>query len=537
VSNYTLLTTYLEVRPDCPFFGISGIPARFQRWLFILSLSRGCDFSAVKFMKAGVLSVLHKIGGGRFFPLGVDSQVAKRRPGWLVPQDSLAGGVAALLAAGAAAAFGAGWHAILPAAFAGLSATMLGLVAWREAYPQPYVSGQFEAPAANANSGLDHLPGLLARHDAAGHLVSMHGAGRDMLSGSVSALIDAVHVSTRIHYLQALDSLRQGAPAAVAEFLLGGELSFRPVRAHFSAERAADGSLCGFIVQAFDISGEKSAGEELEAARTEARSANEAKTRFLAAVSHELRTPLNAILGFSDILLGEYFGRFENERQKEYVGLVNQSGHHLLAVVNAMLDMSKIEAGRYELVKEPFAVDAVLRSVDEMLALEASRKGVVLSTRVSRGLDEVVADCRAVKQILINLANNAIKFTDEGGVVTIDATMSGNRLELRVSDTGIGIPADKLQMIGMPFMQVQNDYTRRYDGTGLGLALVKGLVALHGGEFSIESVEGRGTVITVTLPIDGNGEATGDLLEFPPRLHNIKSGETRDGYAAQAKIA
>lgn len=488
-------------------------------------------------MKAGVLSVLHKIGGGRFFPLGVDSQAGKRRAGWLVPQDGLAGGIAAVLAASTAATLGAGWHAILPAAFAGLSATMLGLVAWREAYPRPFASIRREPQAASVNAGLDHLPGLLARHDAAGRLVSLHGAGRDMLSGSVSALIDAVHVSTRIDYLSALDALRQGAASAVAEFLLGGDQSFRPVRAHFSAERSTDGSLTGFLVQAFDITAEKAAVDELEAARADARSANEAKTRFLAAVSHELRTPLNAILGFSDILLGEYFGRFENERQKEYVGLVNQSGHHLLAVVNAMLDMSKIEAGRYELVKEPFAVDAVLRSVDEMLALEASRKGVIFSTRVSRGLDEVVADRRAVKQILINLANNAIKFTEEGGVVTIDATISGNGLELKVSDTGIGIPADKLAQIGMPFMQVQNDYTRRYDGTGLGLALVKGLVALHGGSFAIESIEGKGTVITVSLPIDGNGEATGDLLEFPPRLQNIKSGDTRDGYTAQAKIA
>jgi cell cycle sensor histidine kinase DivJ len=202
-----------------------------------------------------------------------------------------------------------------------------------------------------------------------------------------------------------------------------------------------------------------------------------------------------------------------------------------------MLDMSKIEAGRYELVKEPFEINSVLRSVDEMLALEASRKGVVFSTRLSRGLGEVVADRRAVKQILINLANNAIKFTEQGGVVSIDAIMQAGRLELRVSDTGIGIPAEKLALIGSPFMQVQNDYTRRYEGTGLGLALVKGLVALHGGEFAISSTEGKGTVITVSLPLDGNGEATGGLLEFPPRLQATRTGEMSDGYAAQAKIA
>src|SRR5690606_13774392 len=138
--------------------------------------------------------------------------------------------------------------------------------------------------------------------------------------------------------------------------------------------------------------------------------------------------PLNAILGFSDILLGEYFGKFENPRQKEYVELVNESGHHLLAVVNTMLDMSRIEAGRYELIKEPFAIRSIMRAVDEMLGLEARRKGVVLSTRIARGLDEVVADRRAVKQVLINLAGNAIKCTESGGVVTIDAAATRGNL-------------------------------------------------------------------------------------------------------------
>jgi cell cycle sensor histidine kinase DivJ len=492
---------------------------------------------AVKFMKAGVLRALRNIGGGRFFPLRVDGLAGKRRASWLEPRDGVLGAAAAVLAASAAATFGAGWSAILPAAFAGFSASMLGLIAWREARPQRVRSTAPATIAPAAAPLLDHLPGLVVRHDATGHVISVHGRDRALLGNSVTALVDAIHISARIEYLQALDSLRQGANSATAEFLLDAEAAFKPVRAHFSAEREADGVLIGFIVQAVDISSEVALREQLASARSEARSANEAKTRFLAAVSHELRTPLNAILGFSDILLGEYFGKFENDRQKEYVELVNQSGHHLLAVVNAMLDMSKIEAGRYELVKEPFEIGSVLRSVDEMLALEASRKGVVFSTRLSRGLDEVVADRRAVKQILINLVNNAIKFTEQGGVVTIDAVARGARLELRVSDTGIGIPDDKLALIGMPFMQVQNDYTRRYEGTGLGLALVKGLVALHGGEFGITSTEGKGTVITVSLPLDGNGEATGDLLEFPPRLEETRTGDMRDGYAAQAKIA
>ena len=492
-------------------------------------------------MKAGVLKLLRKIGGGRFFPSRVDSPVGKplgtRHARWLEPRDKALAAAAALLAASVAAMSGAGWSTILPAAFTGFSASMLGLIAWREAAPPRTRSVPDLKIVSSASPALDDLPGLIARHDASGRMLSVHGSDRGLIGTGVSALFDAIHVSTRIDYLQALDSLRQGASSAKAELLLGTEAALRPVRGHFIAERDSHGALTAYTVQVVDMSDEMALRDELAATRVEVSSANEAKTRFLAAVSHELRTPLNAILGFSDILLGEYFGKFENERQKEYVELVNQSGHHLLAVVNAMLDMSRIEAGRYELVKEAFDIGSVLRSVDEMLALEANRKGVVFSTRVSRGLNEVVADRRAIKQVLINLANNAIKFTEEGGVVTIDAVIRAGRLELRVSDTGIGIPADKLALIGMPFMQVQNDYTRRYEGTGLGLALVKGLVALHGGEFGIDSTEGKGTVITVALPLDGNGEATGGLIEFPPRLQQIKTGETRGGYAAQAKIA
>lgn len=487
-------------------------------------------------MKADGLRTLRKIGGERFFPTRGDSLAGKRRPGWLEPRDAILGAAAAVLAASITAAFGAGWSAMLPAAFAGYSASMLGVVALREALPRRSRTAEAADHAPDASPLLEQLPGLVVRHDAAGRVISIHGRDRG-LAGNAASLVDAVHVSTRIDYLRALDSLRQGADAATAEFLLGADACFKPVRGHFSAERDGNGDLAGFVVQAMDMAAELALRDQLSTARTDSRSANEAKTRFLAAVSHELRTPLNAILGFSDILLGEYFGGFENERQKEYVELVNQSGHHLLAVVNTMLDMSKIEAGRYELVKEPFDIAAMLRSVDEMLALEASRKGVVFSTRVSRCLDEVVADRRAVKQILINLANNAIKFTEQGGVVTIDAAISGGQLEFRVSDTGIGIPADKLALIGVPFMQVQNDYTRRYEGTGLGLALVKGLVALHGGEFAIASTEGKGTVITVALPLDGKGEATGGLIEFPPRLQETRTGEMSDGYAAQAKIA
>jgi cell cycle sensor histidine kinase DivJ len=389
-----------------------------------------------------------------------------------------------LLASGAAAfAFampGIGWEAALPTGFGLFVASLLGAAALNQSRIDQ--SGE-ESSATPDEPRLDKdvvdcIAGLVTLHDAAGQLLSAHGADRERWGfanvRSPASYIDRIHLNGRIAFLTAIDELRQNAASATAEFLfsgLGAEPTYHPVRVRLTARTGADGSFTGFVAHLLDVEIETAFKADAEAWQREARSANDAKTRFLAAVSHELRTPLNAIIGFSDILAGEYFGKFENERQKEYVGLINQSGHHLLAVVNSMLDMSKIEAGRYELIKEHFSIGTIMRAVDEMLALEARNKGVVLTARVAKGLDEVVADRRAIQQILINLANNAIKFTPDGGVVSIDANAEGRNLVITVSDTGIGIAAEKLVHIGKPFMQVQNDYTRQYEGTGLGLAL------------------------------------------------------------------
>lgn len=172
-----------------------------------------------------------------------------------------------------------------------------------------------------------------------------------------------------------------------------------------------------------------------------------------------------------------------------------------------------------------------------------------MTTRIQRGIGEVTADQRAIRQVLINLAGNAIKFTDAGGVVSMDAAREGAMLKLTVSDTGIGIAADKIEFLGQPFMQVQNEYTRRYEGTGLGLSLVKGLVALHGGTFAIASKPGEGTVVTIMLPADGSGVAgggegadAGRMVEFPPRIRQlgdlaeVMKKDVEDG-PAKAKIA
>ncbi len=411
-----------------------------------------------------------------------------------------------------------------------------------------------EAVAAAESAPYDFFAGLVTIHDMRGTVTAVHGrdAGayltwmRDPVG---RGFLEQIHVSDRLLFLTAIDTLRQGNDRATVEIRferqgLSGD-QFVHMRcemtAIFAGEDVAPSSI---LVQSLDISAEARLRDEAAHKAALAESANDAKSRFLAAVSHELRTPLNAILGFSDILSGEYFGKLENDRQREYVKLINQSGAHLLSVVNTMLDMSKIEAGRYELVPEPFRIADAVKACEGMLALQAREKGVQLTSRIVSGIGEVIADERAVHQILINLVGNGIKFTDAGGIVTIDAETSGAMLKLIVSDTGIGIAEDKLSLIGQPFVQVQNAYTRKYEGTGLGLSLVKGLVALHGGRFEMTSRVGEGTVITVSIPLDGSGivaaeaiteQASSTMVEFPPRLKERGDSEMNAGTARAAR--
>lgn len=403
--------------------------------------------------------------------------------------------------------------------------------------PAKSFAEELAATAPPAVSPYDLFAGLVTLHDARGFVTAVHGRDRaDMLAWMRDPMgrgyLDQIHVSDRIGFVAAIDRLRQGGARETVDIridrprLEANAEQFMHMRVEMTAMTAADGALVAVVAQSRDISEEALLRSETARKAAEAESANDAKTRFLAAVSHELRTPLNAILGFSDILSGEYFGKLENDRQREYVALIHQSGSHLLSVVNTMLDVSKIEAGRYELLTEPFAIADSVRACEQMLGLQARDKGIKLTSRVPRAIGEVVADQRAIQQILINLVGNAIKFTDRGGIVTMDAAREGRDLLLTVSDTGIGIPADKLALIGQPFMQVQNEYTRKYEGTGLGLSLVKGLVALHGGSFVIQSKPGEGTVITIRVPADGAGiahendlhAAGASTVDFPPRL-------------------
>jgi two-component system, cell cycle sensor histidine kinase PleC len=249
--------------------------------------------------------------------------------------------------------------------------------------------------------------------------------------------------------------------------------------------------------------------------RFEAETANASKTAFLANMSHELRTPLNAILGFSEIIAKECFGAVGSPRYKEYAGDIHSSGSHLLSLINDLLDIAKIEAGRMEI--EPHALD-VRKTFDTALKIigaKARERGQELVIEVKPDAPELHADERALKQILINLVSNAVKFTPEGGCIRVVASRARcGGFQIMVEDNGQGIPRDKLDKIFKPFSQVDNRYDRQGGGTGLGLALVRGLSELHGGRAWIESEQGQGCKAYVVLPVPVADDAASRAPEF-----------------------
>ncbi len=233
--------------------------------------------------------------------------------------------------------------------------------------------------------------------------------------------------------------------------------------------------------------------------KAEAETANRAKAEFLANMSHELRTPLNAIIGFSELMESGIFGELGNEKYHEYSRDIRNSGKYLLGVISDILDMSRIETGRINLEREALAVDNVMSEAARAIARDAELKGLTLSveTLPNTAID---ADANAVSQILGHILRNAVKFTPEGGRVTLRARISGANVHLYVEDTGIGIAAEALKKLGRPFEQVEKEFARSYKGSGLGLAIARSLAELHGGGLRIRSSVGNGTVVMVSLP-------------------------------------
>jgi two-component system, cell cycle sensor histidine kinase DivJ len=360
-----------------------------------------------------------------------------------------------------------------------------------------------------------HMSDVISRHRRNGAVEFISPAAEAML-GAPSALLlghglfDRVHVADRPAYLTALADAARFGDARSVEFRLrreraGGGVDFiwvemrcRPLDQAAPAAGHIDSEVVAVMR---DVTDRKLQEQALDLARSAAESADAAKTRFLATMSHELRTPLNAIIGFSEMIVQEQTLMLDAARRREYAQLINDSGQHLLSVVNGILDMSKMESGNFEISPEPFAPRAALLNCCNLLALKAREGGVDLVTDAPQDLPLMTGDPRAFKQIVLNLVSNAIKFTERGGKVTATACVEGARLVLCISDTGVGIASDDLKRIGDPFFQAGTTYQRRHEGTGLGLSIVKSLVGLHSGEISVQSRLDEGTSVTVALPL------------------------------------
>jgi signal transduction histidine kinase len=245
------------------------------------------------------------------------------------------------------------------------------------------------------------------------------------------------------------------------------------------------------------------AHEELQSQYLQVQDANRLKSEFLANMSHELRTPLNAIIGFSEVLQEKLFGEL-NEKQAEYTEDILTSGRHLLSLINEILDLSKVEAGRMELETAPFDLPLAIENARTFVRERAAKHGITVEMDVDERLGEYVGDERKIKQILLNLLSNAVKFTPEGGRIGINARQVDGAIEISVTDTGIGIAPEDQPKIFEEFRQVGADYAHKVEGTGLGLTLAKKFVELHGGRIWVESEPGKGSTFTFALPLESS---------------------------------
>ena len=266
--------------------------------------------------------------------------------------------------------------------------------------------------------------------------------------------------------------------------------------------------------------------QEVEIARNEAEhacrvaeEASRAKSKFLASMSHELRTPLNAIIGFSSIIRDRILGDKEMDKYSEYAGDIYRSGAHLLEIIDDILDIAKIEAGHFVLNVELMSLSKLVQDTMRLVRIRAQENNVEVRFAPPANDVRLHADMKGLKRILLNLLSNSIKFTPAGGSVTLTvADTEGGRVALMVADTGIGIPAEKLNMVMEPFEQVDNEYTRTESGTGLGLSLVRSIVELHGGELTLESMPNKGTTVTIILPRDPRGVPPAVGAALPGRV-------------------
>jgi cell cycle sensor histidine kinase DivJ len=356
---------------------------------------------------------------------------------------------------------------------------------------------------------------VVATHDRSGSATSVSpnceavfGLPATQLTGR--GFFEHIHVGDRPAFLSAVARATAGSETVQATLRLrtpGRGDSAEPVFLWLDMRARRCGGAAkmkgeGEAIAVFrNISEAKWRQDELEAAKARAEEASLSKDHFLANMSHELRTPLNAIIGFSEILGNVELTPGDPAKQREYAAIIHQSGQHLISVVNSILDLSKIQAGAFDLAAAPFALGPLIDCCCDMVQLKAAERGIAIAQHCETP-DEVIGDRRALKQIVINLLSNAVKFTPAEGQISISLRAEGESLLLVVADSGVGIAAQDLARIGNPFFQAKGALDRTYEGTGLGLSIVRGLVGLHGGSIAVASEPDQGTCVIVRLPMD-----------------------------------
>ena len=351
---------------------------------------------------------------------------------------------------------------------------------------------------------------LLTQHDRNGSTLFVTGAARPLLGAGSKELLgnglfERIHLQDRIAFLKSISDaaqqMKEQRCTLRIRFRGEGDRLWKQVEAVCHPSRNSATGQVNVACAMTDISKQLELQSLLDHSAKKADEVHQAQRRFFATMSHELRTPLNAIVGFSDILQQDLFGKLPFERHREYVNIIQDSGQHLLSVVNDLLDISRIEAGKYELSLSTFSLTDSLVATVKMLQPDADKGNVKVQVTADDALPEITGDRRACQQILINVDSNAIKFTPNGGAVHVSARQFGRSIKLVVKDNGIGISPESLEKIGQPFVQVEAGNDRKFEGSGLGLSIVKGLVDLHKGDLQIQSIEGSGTIVSIKIPI------------------------------------